>query len=430
MTTIALIGLLAAEPGLSLSSSGDWGFTAQLSVGAPTLLERQNNGATYLIPYYEDVDHEFTNDEGKPQLPVFRRIIEAPMGARVSARLVGVSGSSMGITRGIWPLQPPVPKTGPAPGFKIDEKFYSLDAFWPGEPVSVEPLGMMHGHELWLLEVRPVSYNPTRGELRYITSGTIEVSFTGGAGFRNDPTPMGELASLAAWNRPTVRAVPPLEIGYLIIVPDSMYNTVLPLANWKKEKGFRVRVAKTSETGNTTASIKNFIQNLYDNWEYDLQFVLLVGDHGNGVPGWGGTYANTDLYYACLESAGQPDYVPDVWIGRLSAANNSQLSGEVSKVLTYETVNWPTNAWAQKAYFMASDDGSYHGVAEGTHLYCMAKARAKGMICDSLWAYYGTGTPIATAINNGRSQATYSGHGSSTGWGGPSFSNSDVYNLS
>ncbi|MGC8894606.1 MAG: C25 family cysteine peptidase [candidate division WOR-3 bacterium] len=430
MTTIALIGLMAAEPGLSLSSSGDWGFTAQLSVGAPTLLERQNNGATYLIPYYEDVDHEFTNDEGKPQLPVFRRIIEAPMGARVSARLVGVSGSSMGITRGIWPLQPPVPKTGPAPGFKIDEKFYSLDAFWPGEPVSVEPLGMMHGHELWLLEVRPVSYNPTRGELRYITSGTIEVSFTGGAGFRNDPTPMGELASLAAWNRPTVRAVPPLEIGYLIIVPDSMYNTVLPLANWKKEKGFRVRVAKTSETGNTTASIKNFIQNLYDNWEYDLQFVLLVGDHGNGVPGWGGTYANTDLYYACLESAGQPDYVPDVWIGRLSAANNSQLSGEVSKVLTYETVNWPTNAWAQKAYFMASDDGSYHGVAEGTHLYCMAKARAKGMICDSLWAYYGTGTPIATAINNGRSQATYSGHGSSTGWGGPSFSNSDVYNLS
>ncbi len=429
MNAIMLIGIMGADPGLSLASSGDWGLTAQVSLGAPALTGMENQGTTYLAVYYEGTEHEFTNQEGMPQLPVFRRIIEVPKGASVSAWLAGASEENLVISQNIWPLQPPVPKTGPRPDFTIDRRVYSLDAPWPGEPVRVEPLGIMHGHELWLLEVRPVSYNPARGELRYITSGTVEVRFSGGAGFTDDLTPMGELASMVAWNRTTVRAVPPLEIGYLIIVPDSMYNTILPLANWKKEKGFRVRVAKTSETGTTTTSIKNFIQNLYNNWEYDLQFVLLVGDHGNGVPGWGGTYANTDLHYACLESAGQPDYVPDVWIGRLSAANNAQLAGVVSKVMAYETTNWPTDAWAQKAYFMASDDGDYHGVAEGTHLYCMAKARANGMTCDSLWAYYGTGTPIATAINNGRSQATYSGHGGSTGWGGPSFSNSDVYNL-
>jgi len=430
MTAIVLIGLLGADQGLSLVSSGDWGLVAQLSLAAPSFAETENEGATYLQVYYDGVEHEWTQKEGRPQLPVFRRIIEAPKGAKPSVRLIGASEENLSVAQKIWPLQPPVPKTGPAPAFKIDQKFYSLDAFWPGEPVSVEPAGSMHGHELWLLEVRPVSYNPKKGELRYITSGTVEVRFSGGTGFRDDRTPMGELASMVAWNRPTVKAVPPLEIGYLIIVPDSMYNTVLPLANWKKEKGFRVKVAKTSETGTSTTSIKNFIQNLYNNWQYDLQFVLLIGDHGNGVPGWPGTYANTDLYYACLENMGDPDYVPDVWIGRLSAQNNSQLAGIVSKVLTYETVNWPTDAWAQKAYFMASDDGSYHGVAEGTHLYCMAKARAHGMICDSLWAYYGTGTPISVALNNGRSQATYSGHGSTTGWAGPSFSNSDIYNLS
>ena len=429
MTAIVLIGLLSADQGLFLVSSGEWGLKALLSLGAPAFSETENEGTTYLRVHYEGAEHEWTNEEGRPQLPVFRRIIEVPKGAKVSAKLTGASDKSVRLSQKVWPLQPSVPKTGPAPGFRIDQKLYSLDAFWPGEPVRLEPVGIMHGHELWLLEVRPVSYNPARGELRYITSGTVEVSFSGGAGFRDDLTPMGAVASMVAWNRPKVKAVPPLEIGYLIIVPDSMYNTILPLANWKREKGFRVKIAKTSETGTSTTSIKNYIQNIYNNWQYDLQFVLLVGDHGNGVPGWPGSYANTDLHYACLESGGQPDYVPDVWIGRLSAQTNAQLSEVVSKILGYETVSWPTDAWAQKAYFIASNDPWYHDVAEGTHLYCMAKARARGMICDSLWAYYNTGTQPSAALNNGRSQCTYSGHGSSTGWADISFGNSNVYAL-
>ncbi|MEO0181313.1 MAG: C25 family cysteine peptidase [candidate division WOR-3 bacterium] len=430
MFGVFLLFAMGAEEGLSLLRSGDWGLEALLSVPAPALSETRRNGNAYLTVRYESIEHEFTNEAGLPQLPVFRRIIEVPAGANVQVSIDVQAEGSMSVEREVIPLQPPVPKSGPPPAFVMDKKFYSTDEFWPSEHIKVERVGNMHGHELWLLEVMPVSYNPVRGELRYITSGTLKIIFTGGAGFREDKTPMGELVSKIAWNRPSVKAVPPLDIGYLIIVPDTMYNTVLPLANWKREKGYRVKVAKTSETGTSTTSIKNYIQNLYNNWEYDLQFVLLIGDHGNGVPGWPGNYANTDLYYACLENMGDPDYVPDVWIGRLSAASNSQLSAVISKILTYETVNWPTSAWAQKAYFMASDDPNWHQVAEGTHLYCMAKARSHGMICDSLWDYYGTGTPITTAINGGRSQATYSGHGYSTGWAGPSFSNSEVYALS
>ena len=68
-----------------------------------------------------------------------------------------------------------------------------------------------------------------------------------------------------------------------------------------------------------------------------------------------------------------------------------------------------------------SNDGGYHTFAEATDNYCMALARAHGMICDSLYAYYGTGTPVATAFNDGRTVMAYTGHGDITYWDGPCF---------
>ncbi|MCU0611388.1 MAG: C25 family cysteine peptidase, partial [Candidatus Eisenbacteria bacterium] len=88
----------------------------------------------------------------------------------------------------------------------------------------------------------------------------------------------------------------------------------------------------------------------------------------------------------------------------------------------YEQAAWGVDhLWTGKEYFVSSDDGSYHGVTEGTHTYCMAKARAHGVVCDSLWGYTGTGTPITTAINAGRAMLAYSGHGVETAWQGPSY---------
>ncbi len=425
-----LLGLLAGgSNSFIIGSSSSSGIDAELTLSKPNITLRQEGNSSYAVLSYPELEHGFVSQQGLPQLPVIRRIIEAPPGADVSASISVVSTGSLRLENRVWPVQAPVPKIpGAKPEFVIDQGFYSQNQLWPRQQVKVEFMGVMHGHHLWMLEVQPVSYNPATGDLSFITRAKISLSFSGGTGFIEDQSPMGQMVSSIAWNRNPGKAVPPLDIGYLIIVPDAMESSVQPLVDWKKQTGYRVRVATTSQTGTSTSSIKSYIQAMYDTSSYDLQFVLLVGDV-DGVPNWPGTYANTDLYYATLESSGEPDYLPDVWIGRLSASNTTELVNEISKTVNYEQLNWSTWDWADNGYFMASDDGNYHDVAEGTHQYCMAKARAAGMECDSLWEYYGTGTPITIALNDGRSQATYSGHGGETGWVGPAFSISDIYNL-
>ncbi|MEO0157472.1 MAG: hypothetical protein ABIM59_01965, partial [candidate division WOR-3 bacterium] len=81
MFGVVLLFAMGAEEGLSLLRSGDWGLEALLSVPAPALSETRRNGNAYLTVRYESIEHEFTNEAGLPQLPVFRRIIEVPAGA-------------------------------------------------------------------------------------------------------------------------------------------------------------------------------------------------------------------------------------------------------------------------------------------------------------------------------------------------------------
>jgi hypothetical protein len=65
-------------------------------------------------------------------------------------------------------------------------------------------------------------------------------------------------------------------------------------------------------------------------------------------------------------------------------------------------------------------------LTDQTTNYCMALSRAHGLTCDSLFDYYGTGTPVATALNDGQTIMAYTGHGSQTSWAGPSFTQANV----
>ncbi len=44
---------------------------------------------------------------------------------------------------------------------------------------------------------------------------------------------------------------------YLIVTHDNYYNDILPLAQWKHKKGYYTKVVKLSETGSTSAQIRN-----------------------------------------------------------------------------------------------------------------------------------------------------------------------------
>ena len=77
----------------------------------------------------------------------------------------------------------------------------------------------------------------------------------------------------------------------------------------EKEKGFHVIEAYTDDpaVGNTTSSIKSYLQNLYNNpvSMNPPSYLLLVGDV-NEIPSFSGTQGShvSDLYYAEYDGNG------------------------------------------------------------------------------------------------------------------------------
>jgi len=219
--------------------------------------------------------------------------------------------------------------------------------------------------------------------------------------------------------------------GYLIIVDDSFYSQILPLATWKNGLGFDTTVTKTSEIpgGISTISIHNYIVDAYNTWNPPPSFVLLVGDTGQ-IPTYTGTETGSaaDLYYVTINPG---DYFPDIFIGRFPASSPAHVTTMVEKILTYEQETYPSAEFLIKSAFMASVDN--YDVSEGSHNYCIdTHLEPNGWINDKLYqvTYGATTQDVRNSLNDGRILAVYSGHGSTTGWSdGPPFSQSDVNGL-
>lgn len=378
-----------------------------------------------------------TSEVGKPKLPVIREFLEVPDGAVVRAEyrvLRTESRNSAAEGLRVLPVQPPIPKVpNPRVPFAYDVSAYQKPGPYPGLRVRTQEAGILRGHRLVLVEIYPVQYDPVQGTL-WMDDFEVTLTIEGG----NLPAYLQRIQrwtdyyskkvveKLTLNSKALLASIPAQEVGYLIIVPDAYADAIQPLADWRRDMGFYTWVVPKSQAGNSAPQIQAFIQNAYNTWPVPPTFVVLVGDvdqmpyftgQGTGSP-------PTDLNYGLVDGT---DYFPDLFVSRLSVASSTQLSQVVDKILTYETTAWSQGTeWAQKAYFMASDDPSYHQVAEGTHLYCMAIVRNYGMIADSLFEYYGTGTPVSVALNEGRSLAIYSGHGYEGGWAGPSFDQGDI----
>ncbi len=390
----------------------------------------------------------FSNEIGRPMLPVYRRLVELPHGA--AGELVVRSGDlrKYDIEHPVYPRQHPVPKSGPVPEFVFDEKFYSEPGFAPAIGARIVETGVVRGHRVALVEINPVSYNPVEGVVEVAHRMEVSLRWNGadwGLTRRlheryDSPAFAGRLqgvvvnsGQLSQRRMPNGEwRMPELPVGYLIIVPDDWEANVEPLAEWRRRKGFSVFVRNLTEVGGSSAGVvRDYIKDAYDNWPIPPSFVLLVGDIGQigYFDGQGTGSPPTDLNFGMMDAG---DYFPDIDVGRASVVSAAQLDSLVSKIVSYEQNTWTGGtAWLNKQYFIASSDGGNHQIAEGTHSYVMAKLRPLGIECDSLWLYHGSGTPLTTAINGGRSWVTYSGHGGTDCWADPNpdFDINDVHGL-
>lgn len=399
--------------------------------------------------------YSYSTLEGAPKVPVMRRLIEFPLGATFEIKIVRESHrdytlDELGIQYPIIPAQAPVSKEWEDASkipFVYNQEIYSKNAFLFDDMAKVIPSGIMRGQNLGILEVYPIQYNPVQGVLRIYDQIELTVIFKGGdlrateALKKRTASPFFNNAYRMAFN---YRAFAPKElitdapITY-VIVSDPMFQTALqPFIQWKTKRGFKVIEAYTNDAavGNTTTSIKNYLQDLYNNPPagYNVpSFVLLVGDVAQ-IPTFNGTAGShpTDLYY--FEYTG--DKIPEVYYGRFSATTVTQLQPQIDKTMQYEQYTFPNDEFLGRALLVAGADASHQltygngQVNYGTTYYFNA---AHDIDALALLQPEPSGAnfhqQILNKVSEGISVGNYSAHCSESGWADPSFVISDIPSL-
>jgi len=389
-------------------------------------------------------DEGFTTVLGQARLPTITRFLEIPSGAQPQVIVDSVSWTTTSLTAyglpsQVVPVQPSLVKLpGASVDFTMDSMYYTQDSFVPSTPAQITLLGEIRAYTVALLQISPVQYNPATGELRLMTQCTLHVELPGSdmtktaqSIDRYDTSSFETVYNTLFINAGALQGtgqVSPKQEGYLIIVGDALSDAIQPLADWKTSLGLVTTVTKTSEIpgGATKEHIKSYIKDAYNNWTVPPAYVLLVGDV-DSIPTWTGSETGTctDLYYVTLDAG---NYFADVIISRFPGQTPDHITNMVDKTLYYEEGQYPNSSWIHKAAFMASNDN--YQVSEGTHNYVIDTYMIpNNYTCDKLYCHtYGATTAqVTTALDDGRSLAIYSGHGSETSWAdGPPFSQSNV----
>lgn len=387
--------------------------------------------------------------QGAPKLPVLRKLIEIPLGATIQTNVISSTFDDytleeLGLQYPIFPEQPPAIKSNPEPPkFVYNNRFYTRNEFLFDELVKVDEMGILRSSRLASICISPIQYNPVTQTLRFYTNLQVEVIF-------NNPDIQATNDLKARTNsyffdgtfRQVINYKPVQTRDYLtkypvkyVIVSDPMFQTTLqPFIEWKIRKGFKVIEAYTNNpaVGTTTTSIKAYLQGLYNAGtatDPAPSFVLFVGDVAQ-IPSWQGSGHVTDLKYCEYTN----DNFPEIYYGRFSATNTSQLLPQINKTLLYEQYLFPEPTYLNEVVMVAGMDSNFgptHANGQmnyGTTYYF----NAAHYLLSHTYLYPNSGSQAAAIIQNvsdGVGFANYTAHCGSSGWGNPSFTNSNVPGL-
>ncbi|HSJ55782.1 MAG TPA: C25 family cysteine peptidase [Anaerolineae bacterium] len=431
-----------AEPSLGVVSADARAIDLSVELPGALAADVETKAGTFTRLYGEG--YGFPAEFGLPELPVVRRDVEIPFGARVRLEVVDADYADHVLTElglsPIYPMQPPLVKE---PGAEerplaIDEVFYRAGALYPELPVRLGEEYVVRGHRVLPVEVWPVAYDPAAGTVRLYSRVSVRLVLEGSDVARTEAlatryaSPSFErvlAARVLNYNqgRGAVEFAPDTLTGYLIITADAYYDAMQPFVTLKMQQAFDVTVTRLSQIpgGATNTAIKAYIQNAYDTWTVPPSHVLLVGDTDT-MPGWSSVSAGeiTDLYYATMDGA--DDWHPDMGRGRFPVRSAGQTTIMVDKYLEYGALTG-NEEWIQWAAFLATCD--QYLVAEGTHNYVINNHTLPGGYSgifpnnpqpggDKLYCitYGANATNIQASVNQGRWSVIYSGHGGHTGW--------------
>ncbi len=322
-------------------------------------------------------------EAGNPELPYETVRILLPFGHSIESVEVNLTGEQTmyDVEIDYAPLQQPISIANPQLASR-NEAVYRNDANFPGYTNKNLGVQRMNGYDILLLNVYPYQYNPAQKQLTWFTDADIEVVTSEDNTLREQQNQFlvqsdKVLASIARTvNNPQLATTytkmnsrPPREVEgpyTMIIITDAQRQPYFTdFMTWKEEHGvtcglFLVEDIYPEYEGIDHAEqVRNFIIDAYTTYagtDTPLEFVLLGGDDEicpeRGCYGQvGGTIDNripTDMYFGNLDGGwnddgdeiwgeleDNPDLMPEVAIGRMSAETETEFNNIFNKTYYY-----------------------------------------------------------------------------------------------
>lgn len=309
------------------------------------------------------------------------------------------------------------------------QMIYSSNTPYPSSSGELVSTGGLRKYNLAMVAVYPVLYNPVKGELQYASRMQVVIHYT------TDTDRQADYARLASdnlfdleaselidnWNQAqqwySIKGGSKALYDYVIITSSALVPACSTIANWKTGLGYKVNiVTKEWIISNYTTGVdfqqnmRNFLRDKYPSGQWGIKWVLIVGDHytipmrsccvTSNNPGTDSTMMPipTDLYYAeltnpdntswnkdgdgywgeALTSGGSPggndspDYVADVYLGRIPWSDVSKI-----RHISYKIINFERNtdvSYKKKALlaagilFFDNENNSGRSVIDGAEI--------------------------------------------------------------
>lgn len=236
----------------------------------------------------------------------------------------------------------------------------------------------------------------------------------------------------SAWRSPGQGA------DYILLTHRDFAEVAAPLVSHRQSQGLQVALVDVEDIYDEFAfgrfdppAIRRFLAYAWENWQPRPRYLLIVGDGNQDYRDYLGTgVANTvpaplvytailgqtpsDNWYGAVDGV---DPLPEISIGRLSAATVAQVSAMVTKLLAYETAD-PDGEWRRRALMIADSTSSDHETLSEKLIGLLPTGVYAQRIYASQVSESQLPTQIVDAWNEGGLLINYSGHGASRYWGG------------
>lgn len=287
---------------------------------------------------------------GKPILPKINKILKFPFGTKIlNVEIIPSEFKQLTLSKTIITAPYPIMCTGKMGFIKniFNEDLYKSTEAYPKEWFNYNTGGGLENNDrvtYLSIQLYPVKYFPALDRIEYVEKIKIKVEYV----LQKNPQIFPDIYDL------------------LIITPSEYGANLDLLVEHKNNHGVSTKLVTLEEINglgrDKQEQIKYFIKESIENW--GIKYVLLVGDKTkmpvrytyplpafNKIP--------TDLYYADIYDgegnfsswdsnnndkfgentpiySDEVDFYPDVAIGRLYCAVNSEVSDVVNKIISYE----------------------------------------------------------------------------------------------